>query len=176
MDRKLWLNLLKTRLVEKELQLFEIKVLYEWMYENYTKGNFDFKFALYIYECVHLLKDIYSEITLGIYDEHYDAQFEEYTDRRRSLVFAHVDRDEQGNMLYNENKEPVISENIVEYNNDIKKLDDEFRDLITRLETKGESNMKFLEGTQKISLCDIRLVGEITDKIPPIIAGILFKE
>ena len=116
-----------------------------------------------------MLTTPYKQIHSGLYDENRASKYIEYGNKLHTLIKKYVDLDEQGNPIV-ENGEPRITENIVEYQKEVKKLDEEYKDLVDRLDHKNEINNKFLSQVVKIKIYKVS-EQEIPNSIPPYIIG-----
>lgn len=159
---------------EVELSLGEIKVLYEYFIEQYKKEGITVAWSKLILNNLKMLTTPYKQIYSGLYDENRDNKYIEYGNKLKTLIKKYVDLDEQGNPII-ENGEPRITENIVEYQKEVKKLDEEYKDLVDRLDHKNEINNKFLSQVVKIKIYKVS-EQEIPNSIPPYIIGFLLDE
>lgn len=154
--------------VDVELTLGEIKGLYEFFIDSYRKEGLTVDWSIFIYKNLQYLSKPYEQIISGEYNENKDPKYAEYAEKMNKLLQQYVDRDEQGTPITLKTGEPQITELIVEFQKEQKKLDEEYKDLITKLENKEEINRKFLSQKVKIKLFKAEK-SEIPDKIPPII-------
>jgi hypothetical protein len=159
-------------MVEKEVELTlgEIKGLYEYFLDVYRKEGVTVDWSIFVFKSLQMLSKPYEEIYKGEYNEQRDPQYPEYVKKLETLLRQYVDRDEQGNPKYDKNGEPIITEMIVEFQNEKKKLDEEFKDLVERVTKKAEINYKFLSQKVKIKMLKADK-NEIPNKIPPIIVN-----
>ena len=116
----------------------------------------------------------YQQIADGIYDESRDPKYHEYGGKFNALVKKYVDRDEQGNPIIVDN-EPRITEMIVEFQKEQTELDNEYKDLIEKLNKKNEINNKFLSQRVKIKIYKL-YENEMPNVVPPFIVNLLLEE
>lgn len=157
-----------------EIALFEIRKAYEYFRDNLESDKFPAEFALLVYNNVVMLGTPYDQIKDAMYDEHRDAQYIDYCQRMKKIVMQYVDRDEQGNPIFDENQQPKVTEMAVEYDKACQKLDSEFTALNERMMKKDESNYNLLKQKTKIKICSMNLE-DIPPGIPPSIVGIITK-
>ena len=157
-----------------ELALFELKKLYEYCRDNIDSDKFPAEFALLIYNNVVMLGQPYDQIRQGLYDEQNDAEYIDYCQRMRKLVMQYIDRDEQGNPIFDENQQPKITDMAVEYGKATDELDKDFTALNERMMKKDEVNYNFLKQKVKVKICSIT-IDAIPIGIPPSIVGVITK-
>lgn len=125
----------------------EIQILYEFLSKViYSNGQ---GFTLYhhilfmenYYAIYHAMIELEKKIRaeFGIDNE----KMAEYKNKKDKLVYKFMDRDEQGNPVYQENK-PVINDNIVEFNDAITKLDEEYASYIKNFEARQLEYQSFI--------------------------------
>lgn len=161
--------------VDIELTLGEIKGLYEYFLDSYGKEGLTVDWSILTYKNLKMLSQPYEQIISGEYDEKRDPQFAEYSQKMNKLLQKYVDRDEQANPIMLPNGEPQIIELIVEFQKEQKKLDEEYKDLVAKLENKTNINRKFLSQKVKVKIYTVEKE-EIPDKVPPIIVSTLLTD
>lgn len=157
-----------------EVALFEIKKLFEYCHNNIDEERFPAKWGLILYNNVLLLGTPYGQILQGVYDEKNDPKYMEYCSKMKAIIMKYVDRDEQGNPIFDENKQPVFTDMNVEFTNEQEKLDREYAELNDKIMKKEEKNYDFLKQKVKVKICACDLE-EIPDGVPPAIVGIITK-
>lgn len=157
-----------------EVALFEIKKLFEYAHGNLDREAFPAKWGLVMYNNVLLLGTPYAQIVQGTYDEKNDPKYIEYCQKMKAIIMKYVDRDEQGNPVFDENKQPVFTDMNVEFTNEQERLDKEYAELNEKLTKKDENNYKFLKQKVKVKICACDLE-DIPDGVPPSIVGIITK-
>lgn len=160
--------------VEVEISLGEIKGLYEYFLDSYRKEGLSVNWSIFVYKSLQLLSGSYEQVHKGEYNENNDPMYHEYGQKMNNLIRQYVDRDEQGNPII-EQGEPRITEMIVEFQKEQKKLDEEYKELVEKLEHKNEMNNKFLSQKVKIKMLKADK-SEIPDKVPPIIVCSVLKD
>lgn len=159
---------------EVEIALFEIKALFEYSHQRLDADNLPAKWGLVIYNNVVMLSTPYTQIAQGTYDEKNDPKYLEYCSKMKSLIMKYVDRDEQGEPVFDENKQPVFTDMNVEFSNESEKLDREYKELNEKIAHKDEKNYDFLKQKVKVKICACDLE-DIPDGVPPKIVGIITK-
>lgn len=157
-----------------EVALFEIQKMFEYCHQNIDSTNFPATWGLIIYNNTLLLGTPYAQLMQGVYDEKNDPKYHEYCSKMKAVIMKYVDRDEQGNPIFDENKQPVFTDMNVEFTNEQEKLDKEYAELNDKIMKKDEANYNFLKQKVqvKICACDIE---DIPDGVPPSIVGIITK-
>ena len=163
--------------VNREIQRFEIKNVYEWMQNNLSNSEFFTEVALLIYNNITQMAPYYKEIITGCYDENQDKEYHEYVSAVRKLYMQYVDRNEQGEPKLDERGNPVVTEQIVEFTEAKKKLDSEHTDLIKRVQNKDATNAKYLQEKMTVEYFTLDYEEAKYDKLqlPPFVVGFLFR-
>lgn len=163
-------------MVEKEIEvsLGDIKLLYEYFVDQYKKDGITVTYSKFVCKNLQMLVTPYQQIADGIYDESRDPKYHEYGSKFNALVKKYVDRDEQGNPIIVDN-EPRITEMIVEFQKEQTELDNEYKDLIEKLNKKNEINNKFLSQRVKIKIYKLN-ENEMPNVVPPFIVNLLLEE
>lgn len=157
-----------------KVTLFDIKNAFEWFEASMTKETFPADFALLIYHNYNLLKTPYQQLVQGLYDERRDPRYAEYCEKMKALVMKYVDRDEQANPVFDQNKQPVINEMHVEFDKATAELDKEYSSLNTAIGNKTANNLKFLSQEVVVTLCVMDILA-MPKGVPPHIVGLLVK-
>ena len=159
---------------EIEVSLGDIKLLYEYFVDQYKKDGITVTYSKFVCKNLQMLVTPYQQIADGIYDESRDPKYHEYGGKFNALVKKYVDRDEQGNPIIVDN-EPRITEMIVEFQKEQTELDNEYKDLIEKLNKKNEINNKFLSQRVKIKIYKL-YENEMPNVVPPFIVNLLLEE
>jgi hypothetical protein len=164
------------KLYEKKIEvaLFEIQKMFEYCHQNIDSTAFPASWGLLIYNNTLLLGTPYSQLMQGVYDEKNDPKYLEYCSKMKAVIMKYVDRDEQGNPIFDENKQPVFTDMNVEFTNEQEKLDKEYAELNEKIMNKDEVNYKFLKQKVQVKICACDLE-DIPDGVPPSIVGIITK-
>lgn len=158
---------------KEKLTLAEIKSLYEYCSDNFRKPGITVEWSKIIYKNLELLTTPYKQIIDGLYDEMKDQSFLEYNQKVGNLLDKYADRDSQGNIIMNPNtKLPEINEMIVEFTKDNEKLNEEYKETISKIDNKNEINNKFLSQVATVNIFKIE-EQKIPNVIPPYIVSII---
>ena len=168
----------KSSIKEKKVQMsqLEIKQYFE-MLNKYISGNginADLTYAAL--KTIKSLEKDYNDIMTGLYNPDTDPKFTEYKHRVDELVMKYADRDEQGELKLDANKRTVITEQIVEYQNDIKKLQEEFVETLKLVNGANDFNRNFLNQSKEVTIWTWCIIEEVPDEIPGVFMLYMFKE
>ena len=156
------------KLNEVKLKLSDIKNLYEYFYEQNKKDGINQYWSWIVYNNLELLDTPYKQIRDGIYDEKRDPKYQEYGKKMAKIIMQYVDRDEQCNPIYDEDGQPRITNEIVEYNKECEKIEKEYAELLRKLDQKESMNVKFI--SQKVTIKLYQMEIDSTPKtIPPVV-------
>lgn len=133
------------------------------------------KYSYFIYKNTEFLAEPYNKLMNELYDERKEPNFQEMVDAQNKLIMKYADRDEQGNIIKDENNVPVINENIVEFNNENDKLIEKYKELFDKIKKKDEYNHEIRSKEDEYDLVTLDL-SEFPDVTPPFIVGLLNSE
>lgn len=158
--------------IEVEVTLLEIKNLYEYFFAAYRQPGLNLEWSKVTIKNLKYLETPYKQISQGVYNEENDPKFYEFSEKYQKLIKKYADRDDQGNIIY-ENKDPVITEMIVEFEKAKNELETEYKDLLDKLHNKNEINNKFLNQKVKIKIIVPDLEWDIPGAIPPFVVDVI---
>lgn len=168
----------RTNIIEKEVTLtrLELKQYFEIL-NNYINGDgLDAALTYIALKTIKNLESAYKRINCGIYNPENDIRYKEYNQKFDQLSFKYADRDEQGEVLLNSNKQPIITEQIIEFQNELKKLNDDNKELLNLVDNSKENNFKFLNQQEIFKIYSWNSIDLVPDKIPGVIMYFMFKE
>jgi hypothetical protein len=170
--------MVKSSIVAKKVQMSQLEVKqYFEMLNKYISGNgINASLTYAALKTIKSLEKDYNEIMAGLYNPDTDPKFAEYKQRVDELVMKYADRDEQGELKLDSNKRPVITEQIVEYQNDIKKLQEEFVETLKLVNGANDFNRNFLNQGKEVTIYTWRIIEEVPDEIPGVFMLYMFKE
>lgn len=168
----------KSNIIEKEILLtrIEFKQYFETFDKYINNENSNAELTYIALKTLNKFKPEYYKIISGIYNPDKDIKFQEYKRQVNQLAIKYADRDEQGEILLNDNKEPIITEQIIEFQNELKQLIDSNKELLEQVNSANENNFKFLNELVKFNIYAWKTIEMVPDKIPGIIMYFMFKE
>lgn len=168
----------KSNIIEKEILLtrIEFKQYFEAFDKYINNENSNAELNYIALKTLNKFKPEYDKIISGIYNPDKDIKFQEYKRQVNQLAIKYADRDEQGEILLNDNKEPIITEQIIEFQNELKQLIDSNKELLEQVNSANENNFKFLNELIKFNIYAWKTIEMVPDKIPGIIMYFMFKE
>lgn len=168
----------KSNIIEKEILLtrIEFKQYFEEFDKYINNENSNAELTYIALKTLNKFKQEYNKIISGIYNSDKDIKFQEYKRQINQLAIKYADRDEQGEILLNDNKEPIITEQIIEFQNELKQLIDNNKELLEQVNSANENNFKFLNELEKFNIYAWKTIEMVPDKIPGIIMYFMFKE
>ena len=157
---------------EIEIRLLDIKKIYEYFFTTYLQPGLTFEWSKITIKNLKYLETPYNQISQGVYNEEKDPKFFEFKDKYEKLVRKFADRDDQGNIVM-ENNEPRITEMIIEYDKEKDVLEKEYKDMLDKLENKDSINKKFLDQKVKIKINVPDNETDYPPQVPPYVLEIL---
>lgn len=168
----------KSNIIEKNITLskYEIKQYFEIL-NNYINGDgINAELSYIAIKTLKLLDPIYKKITEGIYNPDKDIKFQEYKQKLEQLSIKYADRGEQGEILLDNNKQPIITEQIVEFQNELNHLSNENKELIDLVNNSNQNNFNFLNQIETVKIYSWKSIEFVPNKIPAIIMYFMFNE
>ena len=168
----------KSSIIEKKVQLsqLEIKQYYEMLNKYVGEKGITAELTYAAIKTIKSLNDAYQEIAQGIYNPDTDPKFTEYKQKVNGLIVKFADRDEQGELKLDANKQPIITEQIVEYQNEIKKLQDEYAETLKLVNGANEFNKNFLSQAKEVTIYAWHRIEEVPDELPGVFMHFMFRE
>ena len=113
----------KSNIIEKEIILtrIELKRYFELLDKYIDNEGVDAELTYIAIKTLKLLEPEYKNAISGIYNPDNDIKYQQYKQDLNQLAFKYADRDEQGEILL-KNNQPIITEQIIEYQNELNKL------------------------------------------------------
>lgn len=157
---------------EVDLTLNEIKNLFELLNKDMTGEGLSLLYSNFVVKNIHSVFEEYKIVMENLYDERKDPKFLEFNDKRGQLVQVYSDRDDQGNILFDENKNPIITEKLVEFKEELDKLNEEYKSVIEVIKNKDKYNINYLNNKKQIKLFLFADFYRIPDKASPFILSL----
>lgn len=154
---------------EKECELTneEVCLLYTFFEQSLHAPGYTKTFSLLLLdnlESLHYAKQIIEDNAPKIENI---PRFKEYQDKSIALLERCADRDEQGNVLRNENGEYKITEQLVEYLEAKKNLESEYDDIIERINHDEQLQFFYMQEKTKVILVMLDNFDDYPDALPP---------
>lgn len=134
-----------------------IREIYEYCVNEMKKekGQNSY-FSILIYANEILLRPIYNEIMGKWYEEREDEKFLEYMGKRDEVILKYADRSNDGQIIYEAENRPRMTENSVEFEKAIATLNAEYEEVLkANIDGKNE-NIKLLNETQVIPIFNLK--------------------
>ena len=168
----------KLNIIEKTITLskYEIKKYFEILNSYINGEGIDAELSYIAIKTLKLLDPIYKKIAEGIYNPDKDIKFQEYKQKLEQLSIKYADRDEQGEVLLDNNKQPIITEQIVEFQNELNHLSNENKELLDLVNNSNQNNFNFLNQIETVKIYSWKSIEFVPNKIPAIIMYFMFNE
>lgn len=167
----------KNKFIEKECKLTngEIKSLFSFFSQAITNSGMSKLFSVLILENLQILEYAVRAIDKAAPSLDKIPGYEEYQKKCVALLERCCDRDTQGHPIKTADGGYQITEQIIEYEEEKEKLNNENNELIDKI-SHNESNYNFyMEEEEKIVLNLFDDFNDYPESLPPIIVGILQK-
>ena len=158
-----------------KLSYNDFKILYDYFSQAVKKEGYTKDFSLLcidnFIELTHYLEEVQKKT-----NEHFkpNEKVTEYNNKLSDLVAKYADRTEEGKIVLDDQKRPVINEQIVEFKDEQKKLIDEYKDELQKYNDIQKNGNKFLaESFVDVKLTKFNDDKDYPDAIVPIVYAIL---
>ena len=148
----------------------QVKGIYEYFVQQLQREGKSAEFSYFVYKNAEYLSSEYSSIVNTIYNEATDAKYQEFLKKTNELIVKYADRDEQGNVVV-ENNNYKITEQLVEFKEENDKLIAEYKAILDNRQQKINESMQFLELTSEYNLI-VLPINKFPDTTLPAIVGI----
>lgn len=167
----------KNNIVEKKVQLTQLEVKqYFEMLNKYINGNgLNAELTYAALKTIKSLEKDYQAIAAGMYNPDTDPKFAEYKQKVNDLVIKFADRDEQGEVKLDANRNPIITEQIVEYQKEIKTLQEQFAETLKLVGGANEFNRNYLNQAREVTIYTWQHIEQVPDEIPGVFMLYMFK-
>ena len=167
----------KTAIVEKNIQLtqLEFKSYFETLNKYINVNGINSELTYAAVKTIKALENDYQEVIKGIYNPDNDPKFQEYKQEAQKILISKADRDEQGNIKVDANKTPIVTEQIVEYQNEMKTLQEQFAETLKLVSGANDFNRNYLNQAREVTIYTWRLIDEVPDEIPGVFMLYMFK-
>jgi len=147
----------------------QIKAIYEYFGNLLSKDGKNAEFSYMIYKNAEILSPMYAEIVNKIYNENADSEFQKFLQAGRELISKYADRDEQGNVITDTNGNPLVNEQIAEFNTENTALLEEYKAVISAREQRIKESVEYLETSYELNLFVVHLENMPNDTQPAIV-------
>lgn len=168
----------KSNIIEKEIILtrIELKQYFELLDKYIDNEGVDAELTYIAIKTLKLLEPEYKNAINSIYNPDNDIKYQQYKQDLNQLAFKYADRDEQGEVLLNNNNQPIITEQIIEYKNELNKLNNNNKEVLELVENCNKNNFNFLNQQLKFKIYAWKSIELVSDKIPGLIMYYMFRE
>lgn len=168
----------KNNIVVKKITLtqLEIKQYFEMLNKYINANGVGAELTYAAIKTIKSLEGVYQEIQKAIYNPEQDPKVGEYKQEIGALIQKFADRDEQGNVKFDANKNPIITEQIVEYQNAVAEVNKKFEETLTKVNGAGEYNQKVLANTRDVEIYTFSTIALVPEEIPGVFMYYMFRE
>lgn len=161
-------------MIKKTLKLKKIEVtqLFEEFNTLILKEGVSAKYSLFVYNNAQVLMPIWEQIAAEIYDERREPEFPKFIQQNNDIITKYADRDEQGNIVKDQNGQPMITEQIVEFNTAVETLNSTYKEMLERIAQKDEINKQVYLQEIEVELTCLD-IDEFPANTKPFVVGIL---
>jgi hypothetical protein len=142
-----------------------------------TNNSYGYDVSKCIVNNIISLNDKYNEIVSKIYNSNNDPAVQEYNRKTADLVMKFADKNENGSIKFDQNKNPIITEQREAFDEELKKLQEENKELIDKVNKAPEENNKWMNEDCEISVWvpDVDFEKNPEYQIPPVLVHYLLR-
>jgi adenylate kinase family enzyme len=163
--------------VEKmtKISFNDFKILFDYFAQAIKKEGYTKDFSLLCVDNFVALSNKAQEVQQKI-NEHFkpSEKMVEFNNKMNEIIAKYADRTEEGKVILDDKKRPVITEQIVEYSEEEKKLMETYKDEIEKYNETQRTGNEFLANTfTDITLTLFNDAAAYPDTIVPIVYAVL---
>lgn len=155
-----------------KLTNYQVERLFEEFNKKLFIDGINPKYSYFMFKNSEYLATAFNNMMMELYDERRDPDYAKMVEEQNKLVIKYADKDEQANIVRDTQGNPVITENIVEFNNENEVLLSKYKDLVSKIESKEQYNHKIRSRDGEYDLITLEL-NEFPNSAPPFIVGLL---
>lgn len=156
---------------EKNMMLSnsQVKGAFEYFTNQLRLDGKNATYSYMIYKNAERLTDTYKNIVRKLYNENTDEKFQKFRTDINELIRKYADRDDQGNIVFDNKGQPVITEQINEFKEENSKLMEKNNSILDERKKKIDESMQLLNQTSEYYLFTIELKDFPNDTLPGIV-------
>lgn len=154
---------------DKTIKGFQVRSLFEYFNGLIGKPGERPVFSNFVWNNYNLLQGPYYDLINKINQR--DPEVVKYEQRLNETYLKYADHNENGEVVYNEQKQPVITEKKKEFMTALEKLTKEFPNINEKVQLDQQREANAMNGDYTIKL-DCITFSEFIDTCPPFVVGL----
>lgn len=155
---------------KRKMTKYQMKISFEYFNDLFMKPGKKPGFSAFVFENRERLAGAYLALQNEVYDENRDPQYQEYRRRLADIQAKWAEKDETGRPKLDENQQFIITENRDKVVEEGTKLNEEYKDLVQRVQNKNQVNDQIMNQIIEIDVA-VLTTSEFIDECPPYIVG-----
>lgn len=156
---------------KRKMTKFQLKTAFEYFNDLFMKPGKKPAFSAFVFENHERLVPHYIALQNACYDERRDAQFIEYNQRLQQLKAKYAVMVDGKPVLQESGDVQLDVKRADEFRGELEKLNEEFKDLMNRLQNKQKTNGDIYNQVIEIEVSTLGITSFI-DECPPFIVGL----
>jgi len=156
---------------KRKMTKFQLKTAFEYFNDLFMKPGKKPAFSAFVFENHERLVPHYIALQNACYDERRDAQFIEYNQRLQQLKAKYAVMVDGKPVLQESGDVQLDVKRADEFRGELEKLNEEFKDLMNRLQNKQKTNGEIYNQVIEIEVSTLGITSFI-DECPPFIVGL----
>lgn len=156
---------------KRKMTKFQLKTAFEYFNDLYMKPGKSPAYSAFVFENHERLVPHYVALQNACYDERRDAQFVEYNQRLQQLKTKYAVVVDGKPVLQESGDVQLDAQRADEFRSELEKLNDEYKELMTRLQNKQKTNGDIYNQIIEIEVATLGITSFI-DECPPFIVGL----
>ena len=142
----------KIKTVDKTLTNGQILDLANFIKGSYTQAGRTNMLSLLVSKNFETVTKLATDIRSKLYNQYSNESFVKYDNARNELINFYGDKDDNGNIVYDNNRNVMITEKYVEFQEELTKLNEEYKSTIDEVTIKLKENDVVLFEKQSINI------------------------
>lgn len=154
----------------KKLTKYQLKAAFEYFNDLFNKPGQNPVYSMFVYANHEILLPHYISLQRAVYNEANDPQWHEFNRKGQAIQMKYADKNEDGSPKLTEKGEPIVVEHRDEAMSELTALQDEYKELIVRLQNKNKTNDDLYNQVIELEVVTLTPTQFINDA-PPYIVG-----
>lgn len=157
---------------KRKINKYNIKAAFEYFNGLMNKPGEKPEYSMFVFNNYTRLLPVYSSISNEIYDSNKDVDLQTYNSKVRTLAAEYAKLDENGNTVYDANKNIVVDEaKASEFNEKLTELNKENEALLNSVREKQAKNGEIMQQVVEVDI-DAITISQFVPAAPPFIVGL----
>ena len=155
---------------------FDIKQFFEILNKFIVNNGVGIDISVAALKTIAVLEPIYREVVNGIYVPEKDEKVIEYQKGVREIAVKYADRNEQGELRVDDKNNPIITEQIVEFQKELGEYNEKNKSVIEMANNAPKYNQEYLANKKDVTIFTLNNIDLCPNEVPPILVYYFFRD